>query len=323
VLSSDGCANAVLAPLLNCTPGVSGILHPGYRNEFHAGLQQAFGKRVVVSGEYIWKYTHNAFDFSVLGNTPITFPIDWHNSKIPGYAINVTVPQFHNVSAYVVMSSVAARFYPQQVAGAGATVGQTGLPFRIDHDEKFNQTSHLQYTFARGKALKGLWGGFNWRYDSGQVAGAAPCYNPLSNDPNSACAATSTTLGGLPAVDLSSLTADEEFQAGLTCNGVKATPGNPLPAVCLASQYGSTLLKIPAPGTGDNDKNPPRIQPRDLFDASLGKENLFHADRYKVDLDVTAINVTNKYALYNFLSTFSGTHYVTPRAMTAKITLNF
>jgi len=323
VLSSTGCANAVLAPLLNCTPGVSGILHPGYRNEFHAGLQQAFGKRVVVSGEYIWKYTHNAFDFSVLGNTPITFPIDWHNSKIPGYAINVTVPQFHNVSAYVVMSSVAARFYPQQVAGAGATVGQTGLPFRIDHDEKFNQTSHLQYTFARGKALKGLWGGFNWRYDSGQVAGAAPCYNPLSNDPNSACAATSTTLGGQPAVDLSSLTADEEFQAGLTCNGVKATPGNPLPSVCLASQYGSTLLKIPAPGAGDNDKNPPRIQPRDLFDASLGKENLFHADRYKVDLDVTAINVTNKYALYNFLSTFSGTHYVTPRAMTAKITLNF
>ncbi len=24
------------------------------------------------------------------------------------------------------------------------------------------------------------------------------------------------------------------------------------------------------------------------------------------------VNLTNKYALYNFLSTFSGTHYVTP-----------
>ncbi|MGA2340151.1 MAG: hypothetical protein ABSF75_09675 [Terracidiphilus sp.] len=45
--------------------------------------------------------------------------------------------------------------------------------------------------------------------------------------------------------------------------------------------------------------------------------------RNKTDLDLTAINVTNKYALYNFLSTFSGTHYVTPRAMTAKITFNF
>jgi len=32
-----------------------------------------------------------------------------------------------------------------------------------------------------------------------------------------------------------------------------------------------------------------------------------------------AINVTNKTALYNFLSTFSGTHYVTPRAMTAEL----
>ena len=323
VLSSNGCSNAVLSPLLNCTSGVSGTLNPGFRNEFHAGLQQAFGKRVVVSGEYIWKYTHNAFDFSVLGNTPITFPIDWKSSKIPGYAVHVEIPQYHNVSAYVVMSSVAARMYPPQVAGAGATVGQTGLPFRIDHDEKFNQTSHLQYTFNRGKLLSGLWSGFNWRYDSGMVAGAAPCYNLLSNDPNSACAATSTTLNGQPAINLSSLSADEEFQAGLMCNGVKATPGHPLPTSCLASQYSSSLLSLPAAGTGDNDKNPPRIQSRNLFDASLGKDNLFHTDRFKTNLDLTAINVTNKLALYNFLSTFSGTHYVTPRALTAKLTFNF
>lgn len=323
VLSSEGCANAVLSPLLNCTPGVSNILHPGYRNEFHAGLQQALGKNVVFSGEYIWKYTHNAFDFAVLGNTPITFPINWHNSKIPGYALNIQVPNYHNLSAYAVMSSVSARFFPPQVAGAGATVAQgRQYPFRIDHDEKFNQTTHMQYSFARG-ALKGLWGGFNWRYDSGQVAGQAPCYNSLSNDPNSACNGTSTTIGGQPAVDLSGLTADEQFQAGLMCNGVKATPSHALPSACLASQFSSSLIKIPAPGTGNSDRNPPRIAPRSLFDASVGKSNLFHADRYKIDLDLTAINVTNNYALYNFLSTFSGTHYVTPRAMTAKLTLNF
>jgi hypothetical protein len=323
VLSSQGCENAVLSPLLACSSGVSGTLAPGFRNEFHAGLQQAAGKHFVVSGEYIWKYTHNAFDFSVLGNTPITFPIDWHNSKIPGFALRADVPQFHNFSAYLVTSSVAARFYPPQVAGAGATVGQTGLPFRIDHDEKFNQTTHLQYTYSHGKVLNGLWGGFNWRYDSGQVAGSVPCYNTLANDPNSACAPTSTTLNGQPAVNLANLTADQEFQAGLECYGVKARPGSPLPAVCPASQFKSTLVSIPAPGKGDNDKNPPRIAPRDLFDASLGKQNIFHTDRYKVDLDLTAINVTDKYALYNFLSTFSGTHYVTPRTLTAKVTLNF
>jgi hypothetical protein len=327
VLSSSGCSNPVLAPLLLCTPGVSGTLDPGYRNEFHAGFQQAFGKKVVVSGEYIWKYTHNAFDFSVLGNTPITFPIDWHNSKIPGYAARADIPQYHNFTAYFVTSSVAARFFPPQTAGAGATVGATGLPFRIDHDEKFNQTSHIQYTLSRGKMLNGLWGGFNWRFDSGLTAGSVPCYNTFSNDPNSACGTpdnpTSTTLNGEPAVILSGLTADEQFQAGLTCNGVKATPTTPLPAVCPASEYTSTLVDIPAPGKGDADLDPPRIQHRSLFDASIGKDNIFHADRYKIDLDLTAINVTDKYALYNFLSTFSGTHYVTPRAMTAKVTLNF
>jgi hypothetical protein len=336
VLSSRGCSNAVLSPLLNCTAGVSGTLDPGFRNEFHASLQQAFGKKVVVSGEYIWKYTHNAFDFSILGNTPITFPIDWHNSKIPGYAIRAEVPQFHNVSAYLVTSSVAARFYPPQVAGAGATVGQTGLPFRIDHDEKFNETTHLQYTLSRGKVLNGLWGGFNWRYDSGLVAGSTPCYG--ATDPNTPCGNSSTMLNGQSAIAMVDtnippgpatngvplpLTADEEFQAGFACNGVKATPTTPLPAVCPASEFTSDLINIPVPGTGDNDHNPQRIAPRSLFDASIGKENIFRADRYKLDLDLTAINVTNKYALYNFLSTFSGTHYVTPRSLSAKVTFNF
>ncbi len=305
VLSSSGCSNAVMAPLLVCYPGVSGTLAPGYRNEFHAGLQQAFGKRVVISGEYIWKYTHNAFDFSILGNTPIFFPIDWHNSKIPGYALRADVPEFHGFSAYMVASSVAARFFQPQSAGAGATPQTGGLPFRIDHDEKFNQTTHAQYTYSRGKLLNGIWGGWNWRYDSGLVAGAVPF-------------ATDNTTP----VDLSSLTNDQQFQAGITCNGVKATLTAGFQS-CAPSQYSSSLVSIPAPGTENDDKNPPRIAPRNLFDATIGQNNIFHGDRYKVNLDLTAINITNKYALYNFLSTFSGTHYVTPRAMTAKITLNF
>jgi hypothetical protein len=339
VLSSTGCSSPVLAPLLNCSSGVSTTEQPGFRNEFHAGLEQAFGKRVIVSGEYIWKYTHNAFDFSVLGNTPITFPIDWHNSKIPGYALHVEVPEFHNFSAYSVMSSVAARFFPPQVSGAGATVGQTGLPFRIDHDEKFNQTSHVQYTYSRGRALNGLWGGFNWRFDSGQVAGSTPCYG--ITDPNTPCTNSSTTLNGQPAVAMVDtnipptinpvtgasvplpLTADQEFQAGFACNGVKATPTQALPSVCPASDFSSSLINVPAPGAGDNDHNPQRIAPRNLFDVSVGKNNLFHKDRFKTDLDLTAVNVTDKYALYNFLSTFSGTHYLTPRAVTAKLTFNF
>ncbi|MBW4028192.1 MAG: TonB-dependent receptor [Acidobacteria bacterium] len=323
VLSSQGCGNAVLSPILLCSPGVSTTLKPGYRNEFHAGFEQSVGKSVVISADYIWKYTHNAFDFAVLGNTPITFPIDWASSKIPGFALRADVPNVHNFSGYVAMSSVAARFFPPQSGGAGATVGQSGLPFRIDHDERFNQTTHVQYQFAQKRAAWFKpWISANWRFDSGQVAGNAPCY-PNFSDPNSNCGGTPTTLNGQPAINLSSFTADEEFQAGLTCNGVAATPFNPLPTVCLASQLGSTLLNLTAPGTQNNDRNPQRIQPRNLFDASLGQDDLFSGKRYKWSARLTAVNITNKYALYNFLSTFSGTHYVTPRTLTAELGFHF
>jgi hypothetical protein len=325
VLSSSGCSNAVLAPLLLCTPGVAGTLQPGFRNEFHAGFQQAFGKNFVFSGDYIWKYTHNAFDFSVLGNTPITFPIDWHNSKIPGFALRADVPNFHNLSAFVVMSSVSARFFPPQSAGAGATVGEGGYPFRIDHDERFNETTHVQYQLP-GQGFLRPWIAFNWRYDSGLVAGSVPCYN--ITDPNSLCnpanGGPSVTLpDGQPGISLSSLTADQEFEAGLTCGGIKATPTTPLPNPCPASELTSNLVKIPAPGTENDDKNPPRIQPRNLFDASIGEDNLFKGDKYKWSVRLTGVNIANKYALYNFLSTFSGTHYVTPRALSAEIGFHF
>ncbi len=318
VLSSQGCGSEVLAPLLLCTPGVSTTLQPGFRNEFHAGFQQAFGKNFVFSGDYIWKYTHNAFDFSILGNTPITFPIDWHNSKIPGFALRADVPNFHNLSAFVVMSSVAARFFPPQIAGAGATVGQSGYPFRIDHDERYNQTTHIQYQIP-GK--RSPWVGFNWRFDSGLTAGSVPCFNN-TGDPNTLCGAA-TLPDGTPAVDLSGFTADQQFQAGFTCNGVKATPYVALPNLCPASEFTSKLVSIPAPNTENDDKNPPRIAPRSLFDLTVGEDNLFHGDRYKWSFRLTGVNITNKYALYNFLSTFSGTHYVTPRALTAEVGFHF
>jgi hypothetical protein len=325
VLSSSGCSNAVLAPLLVCSPGVSGTLEPGFRNEFHAGFQQAAGKNFVFSGDYIWKYTHNAFDFSVLGNTPITFPIDWHNSKIPGFALRADVPNFHNFSAFVVMSSVAARFFPPQSAGAGATVGRGGYPFRIDHDERFNETTHVQYQVPGDRFFK-PWIGFNWRYDSGLVAGSVPCYNVT--DPNSLCnpinGGPSVTLpNGQPGIDLSGLTADQEFEAGLMCDGIRATPTTPLPTPCPASGLTSNLVKVPAPGTENDDKNPPRIQPRNLFDAAIGEDNIFNGDRYRWSLRLSGVNLANKYALYNFLSTFSGTHYVTPRAFTAEVGFHF
>jgi hypothetical protein len=119
------------------------------------------------------------------------------------------------------------------------------------------------------------------------------------------------------------LTADQEFEAGLFCGSQRATPTQALPNPCPVSQFGSRLLQVPAPNTENDDKNPPRIAARSLFDVAIGHDNIFKGDKYKVSLRLTAINITNKYALYNFLSTFSGTHYVTPRALTAELGFHF
>jgi hypothetical protein len=311
VLSSGGCNDAVLSALqaaLQGYPCISNALSPGWRNEFHAGFQQAFGKYLVIDAEYIWKYTHLAYDFSVFGNTPITYPIEWDRSKIPGYLLRASVPSVHGFTAYFVASSVAARFFQPQVSGIGVTPqGQGGSGvFRIDHDENFNQTTHLQYQPWK----RGPWLGFNWRYDSGLVAGAVPF--ATSSDPNDP--------GYI--VNLTGLSADQQIQAGLYCGTAFPTLRSPL-TTCPGNLYGSKLVSIPAPGTENDDHNAPRIQPRNLFDIAVGHDNLFKGDRYQWSLRFTVVNLTNKTALYNFLSTFSGTHYVTPRSEAVELGFHF
>ena len=317
VLASVGCNDPVVGDIMAAIQGypcVTSPLAPGWRNEYHVGLEQAFGRYLVVSGEYIWKYTHRAYDFSVFANTPVTFPVEWERAKIPGFALRLSVPNYHGFTAYTVMSGVAARFFTPQASGIGVTPTSSdiGSVFRIDHDELFNQTTHLQYQIGK----TGPWVGFNWRYDSGLVAGPVPCAGGnCANGPD----------GTDSIVDVSGLTPDQQFEAGLYCGSVHATPTMPISAsgLCPASQYGSSLVKIPAPGTEDDDHNPPRVQSRNLFDLAVGHDNLFHGDRYKWSVRLSVVNLTNKQALYNFLSTFSGTHYVAPRAISANIGFHF
>ena len=191
--------------------------------------------------------------------------------------------------------------FTPQLGGAGATpIGsRRSVPHRPRREVQPDDP--LQYQPWK----RGPWIGFNWRYDSGLVAGPVPCAGGnCNNGPN----------GSDTVVDVSGLTPDQQFQAGLFCGPVRATPTTPISptGLCPAAQYGSTLISIPAPGTENDDHNPPRIAPRNLFDLSVGDDNLFHGDRYKWSLQFTVINLTNKVALYNFLSTFSGTHYVPP-----------
>jgi Carboxypeptidase regulatory-like domain/TonB-dependent Receptor Plug Domain len=336
IIASTGCGNHVLAEIVPvppafCGQGNEGPIVPGYRNEFHAGIQQAFGKHLVVDAEYIWKYTHNGYDFGIIAATPVAYPIMWQRSKIPGYTVRANVPNWHGFTAVVVLSGVAARFFLPQVAGI-PVIAPAPAVFRIDHDEKFNQTTHLQYQPWK----TGPWFGFNWRYDSGLVSGAIPCFASTAT-----CGASTNTSTSTPEINLTNgitgglLTADQVFQAGFTCNGTliasnplaTATQNPLLPGPggtpCAAASFGSLYVRPPAPNTENDDHNPQRIAPRNLFDLAAGHDNIFHGDRFKWSARVTVINVANKQTLYNWLSTFSGTHYVSPRAITGEIGFHF
>ncbi|HET9100673.1 MAG TPA: TonB-dependent receptor, partial [Acidobacteriaceae bacterium] len=210
----------------------------------------------------------------------------------------------HGISAFSVMGHSHSLFFPPEIGGLifNNNSNATDLqPFLIDHDQAFEQNTHLQYQ----PKPNGPWYGLTWRYDSGQVAGNVPF----------------GTAPGMP-VSLTYLTADQQQQMRLTCNGVEATLTAPLVS-CLPQELKSPLVTIPRAGTESSDKNPPRIAPRNLFDMDAGWDNVFQRKRYQTNLSLTVTNVTNKVALYNFLSTFSGTHFVPPRMITVQAVLNF
>jgi hypothetical protein len=266
-------------------------LQPGRRNEFDTGLQQNLGKYFQVDASYFWKYTTNAFDFDTLFSTPIVFPIDWQKSKIDGVSARISTISIHGFEAYTTLGHTRARFFPPETGGIIFNSPLNTGVFRIDHDQEYQQTGYLRYQHGRD----GMWAQFIWRFDSGEVAGSV------------------TDLADALALD-----ADEQAAIGFYCGSDHASLVNQITA-CPSGNYGATRLNIPAPGTYNPDHNPPRIAPRNIFDAGVGTDNLFHREKVKTTLKLTVENLTNADALYNFLSTFSGTHFVTPRAYTADL----
>jgi hypothetical protein len=289
---ASGLGNGILGDTSNLP------LKPGQRTQFNTGFQQAIGKYVIIDLDYFNKRTTNAYDFNVLFNTSVTFPISWQMSKLDGASVRVNLANYHGLTAFMVAGHTRARFFPPESGGLFFNSDLPSGVFRIDHDQNFEQTTQAQYQFLRWKKLA-PYVGFTWRYDSGVVAGAVPDF--------------ATALA---------FTADEQQQIGLFCGGTFATLANPLTA-CSSPTYGALRVRIPANGTENDDSNPPRITPRHLFDLSAGTDNLLRTEHTKMTLRFTIINLTNKKALYNFESTFSGTHFVTPRTFQGQVGITF
>ena len=112
--------------------------------------------------------------------------------------------------------------------------------------------------------------------------------------------------------DALALTADQQSAIGLYCESERASLLHRI-AACTSADYGAARINILAPGAENDDRNPPRTKSRHLFSLGLGTDNLFHTEHLRTIVRLTAVNVSNQAALYNFLSPFSGTHWVQPR----------
>jgi len=272
-------------------------LTPARRNQYNVGIAQQFGRRLSVQGEYFWKYTYGAYDFNTILNTPLNFPIQFRESKIDGALARITLNNIHGLSAFSVLGHTRSRLFSPEIGGIN--FGSEYAPVaRPDHDQGFEQTSNVQYQFPAAR-LRGTWVGFTWRFDSGLVVVSVPDYG------------TALTLSG-----------DEQQEIGLYCGNVFATVAAPL-RTCTSPHYGATLIHIVPPGTYNPDTNPSRIVPRNLFDAAVGGDNIWRRDRYSVGWKFQVVNLANKVALYNFLSSFSGTHFVAPRTIQGNLAFHF
>jgi len=272
-------------------------LTPARRNQWNAGFEQQLGSRFTVQAEYFWKFTDGAYDFNTILNTPLNFPIQFRLAKIDGALARATLNNFHGLSVFTVLGHTRSRLFSPETGGINFGTAYAPVA-RPDHDQGFQQTTNLQYQFAQ-RGMRGLWLGFTWRFDSGLVVVSVPDY------------ATALTLTG-----------DEQQQMGLYCGSVFAAVSAPLRS-CASAEQGATRIRIVDPGTYNPDTNPTRIQPRNLFDVAAGSDSLWKRDDYAVGAKVTVVNLFDEIALYNFLSSFSGTHFVTPRSVQAEITFHF
>jgi len=270
----------------------SAILNTGRRNQFNVGFETGL-PRFSLSGEYLWKFTYGAYDFDVLLNSPLTFPTQFRKSKIDGGLVRLTLNPTHGVNGFLTVSHVRSRLFGPELGGISFTAPYSNVA-RPDHDEGLAMNLNLRYQFGR----RGPWINSSYRYDGGLVAVAVPNI-----------------------VTALQLIGDEQQQMGLHCGNMFATVSTPLRS-CSGS-ISATRIRIPRSGTENDDRNPPRIAVRNTVDLSVGDDDLIHHENQSLGIRAEVVNLNNTKALYNFLSTFSGTHFLTPRTVTAGIRYSF
>jgi hypothetical protein len=263
----------------------------GSRNQYDAGIQQSLGRWVLIDVSYFRKYTRNAFDFDALFSTPITFPIGWAQSKLDGVGARVSTPDIHGLRIYATMGHANAGFFGPEKGGIIFNSNLSIGAYRQDHDQVYQQNVNIRYQPKKSA----WWTDFTWRYDSGLVVGA------INN-----------------MAEALALTAAQQSAIRLYCGSQQASLSYRITS-CASPNYGAQRINILAPGTENDDHNPPRTKPRNIFHFGMGNDNIFHKERIRTAVRFSILNLSNEASLYNFLSPFSGTHWFQPRSFQAQI----
>jgi hypothetical protein len=150
---------------------------------------------------YFNKRTDNGYDFGRpvqhTDSRSLSHGITRGSTDSPG---RLNLVEHRGFSAFVVMAHTNAIYSPP--GAGGILLEQPEGDFRIDHDQKFNATTNVQYVFEK---RTGAWAALSWRYDSGLVAGAVASLE-----------------------DALALTADQQAAIGFFCGSQFATRDVPL-----------------------------------------------------------------------------------------------
>ena len=159
----------------------------------------------------------------------------------------------HGFRIYATMGHANARFFGPENGGIIFNSNLSIGAYRQDHDQVYQQNVNVHYEPKKS----GWWTDFTWRYDSGLVVGE------INN-----------------MADALALTAAQQSAIGLYCGGQQASLSHRITS-CASPSYGAQRINILAPGTENNDHNPPRTKPRNIFHLGMGNDNVFHKDAFR------------------------------------------
>jgi hypothetical protein len=177
--------------------------------------------------------------------------------------VRLTLNPTHGINGFFTISHVRSRLFGPELGGISFSAPYNNVA-RPDHDEGLAMNLNFRYQLGR----RGPWINTSYRYDGGLVAVAVPNI--------------STALR---------LTGDEQQQMGLHCGADFATIATPLRSC--AGSISATRIRIPPPGTENDDLNPPPIAVRNTVDVSVGEDNLMQHENQALGAKVEVVNLNN------------------------------